>query len=93
MPGKKKTKVVPKINPVKMQSNPLSRINIKTKSKSNSNTKTKNLYKNVKMRYNPVRDCGSIGGTKKTIKKKTRKKKTRKKKKKDCGCSKMWFIY
>ena len=33
----------------------------------------------VNMKYNPVRDCGSIGGAKKkTVK--------------SCGCNKSWFF-
>jgi len=101
MAGKKKSKVVPKLKPVKMQNNPLTRRKSKTNSKTNSNKKTesksnstndtKKLCKNIKMSYNPVRDCGSIGGAKKNRTRKNRKQKNRKNN--SCGCSNMWFNF
>lgn len=99
MTGKKKSKVVPKLKPVKMQNNPLTRrksksnSNKKTKSKSNNTNETKKICKNIKMSYNPVRDCGSIGGAKKKRTQKYKKQKNRKNNKKSCGCSNMWFKF
>ena len=85
MPSKKKTK---KVAPaIKMNNNPLTRKRrnrSRSRSRSKSPSKSKNKSTNkamqkVKMNYNPVRDCGSIGGA---------KKKTRK----SCGCNKSWFF-
>ena len=87
MPSKKSKKIAPDI---KMNSNPLTRRRrnrSKSRSPSKNRKKTKEAMQKVKMLYNPVRDCGSIGGGKK----KTRKK-TRKQKKKSCGCNKSWFF-
>ena len=89
MPSKKKSK---KVAPdIKMNNNPLTRKRrnrSRSRSKSRSPSKSKNkltkkAMQKVKMNYNPVRDCGSIGGG---------KKKTRKQKKKSCGCNKSWFF-
>lgn len=91
MPSKKKTK---KVAPaIKMNTNPLTRkrrnrSRSRSKSRSRSRSKsplrsknklTKKAMEKVNMNYNPVRDCGSIGGA---------KKKTRK----SCGCNKSWFF-
>ena len=68
MPRRKTRRVMPDVN---MKSNPI----VKSKSKSNSNKKKTKRKKSkrltskckkygVKLTYNPVRDCGSIGGRK-----------------------------
>ena len=90
MPSKKNTtKIVPDIE---MKSNPLTRKrrNRLTTRLSSKNVGKKNAIKKVKMLYNPVRDCGSIGGGKKKTRKYT--KKYTREKRKSCGCNKSWFF-
>ena len=71
MAGKKSRK---KIAPtIEMKSNPLTRRKRRTRSQSPSRPNTKKTLQKVKMHYNPVRDCGSIGGGKKRRKSKRRK--------------------
>jgi hypothetical protein len=68
MAGKKtRKKVAPAIE---MKSNPLTRRKKSSRSRSLSR---QNTVQKVKMHYNPVRDCGSIGGGKKRKKSKRRK--------------------
>ena len=81
MAGKKtRKKVAPAIE---MKSNPLTRRRGRSRSRSRSRSNTKKTVQKVKMHYNPVRDCGSIGGGKKRRKSKRRK---------TCGCNKSWFF-
>ena len=85
MAGKKtRKKVAPAIE---MKSNPLTRRKKISRSRSPSRPNTKKTLQKVKMVYNPVRDCGSIGGTKKK-----KKKQKKKQKKKSCDCNKLWFF-
>lgn len=67
---KTRKKVAPAIE---MKSNPLTRRKKRSKSRSPSRPNTKKTQQKVKMHYNPVRDCGSIGGGKKRRKSKRRK--------------------
>ena len=67
---KSRKKIAPTIE---MKSNPLTRRKRRTRSQSPSRPNTKKTLQKVKMHYNPVRDCGSIGGGKKRRKSKRRK--------------------
>ena len=79
---------------IKMINNPLTRRRLRKKPKarpsrnsttrSTSRSPTRKAVRNVIMRSNPLRDCGSIGGAKKKTRRKARKRKS-------CGCSKSWF--